>query len=54
MNCPKCHSEIPKNQINISADIAQCVNCNNVFKISENIEPKIDRHFDKNDPPIGA
>ena len=54
MNCPKCHSEIPNNQINISADIAQCVNCNNVFKISENITTKVSRLFDKNDPPAGA
>ncbi len=54
MNCPKCLSDIPQANINVATDIAQCTQCHNVFKISENISTQIDPNFDKNNPPNGA
>lgn len=61
MNCPTCKSRIPSENINISADIAQCAECGLVFKISENIgsnpkpkEEEIDPNFDISNPPSGA
>jgi hypothetical protein len=54
MNCPKCLAEVPQTHINVATDVAQCTQCHNVFKISENISAQIDPHFDKNNPPNGA
>ena len=53
MNCPKCYTEISAEKINIQADIAQCIKCNNVFKISESIGDSYDG-FDVNDTPSGT
>jgi len=54
MKCPKCNSEIHPENINIQADIAQCIKCKNIFKISENIKSFIDDGFDENDTPDGT
>lgn len=54
MKCPKCNSEIHTENINIKSDIAQCSKCNNLFKISENINSYIDDGFDENDTPNGT
>lgn len=56
MNCPQCQAVIPSHQINITSDIAQCTQCDFVFKISENIKPSsvIDSTFNRNEPPKGA
>jgi hypothetical protein len=54
MKCPKCKSEIDKVNINIQTDIAQCNNCDSIFKISDNIENYIDDGFNMNNPPDGA
>jgi hypothetical protein len=54
MNCSKCLADIPQAKINIATDIAQCTQCHNVFKISENLSAQIDPSFDKNYPPSGA
>lgn len=54
MNCPKCQADIPNSHINIVTDVAQCVNCNHIFKISENISPKEVDVFDIKNPPSGA
>ena len=51
MNCPKCQTDIPTTHINIASDIAQCPNCQNIFKISDNLGMQIDPIFDKNNPP---
>lgn len=54
MNCPKCKSEIKKESINIQSNIAQCSNCDNLFKISENIEEYLDDGFSISNVPKGA
>lgn len=54
MKCPKCDSEIKAENINIQSDIAQCVTCNTVFKISEYIDTTSDDHFNINDKPRGT
>lgn len=56
MNCPQCKADIPASQINISANIAQCTQCNYVFKISEHISASspVDNTFNRNEPPKGA
>jgi hypothetical protein len=54
MKCPKCKSEIDKVNINIQTDIAQCNNCDSIFKISDNIENYVDDGFNMNNPPDGA
>ena len=54
MNCPKCSSEIQTENINIQSDIAQCIKCKNVFKISENIEDPNDKNFSISNNPDGT
>ncbi len=54
MKCPKCHAEIHTENINIKSDIAQCSTCNNIFKISENIDSYIDDGFNIKDTPNGT
>jgi hypothetical protein len=54
MNCPNCNSEIQKENINIMTDIAQCQQCNNLFKISENLTFDFDDGFDINNNPNGT
>jgi hypothetical protein len=54
MKCPNCKSEIDKVNINIQTDIAQCNKCDNIFKISDNIENYIDDGFNINNPPDGV
>lgn len=62
MNCPTCKSRIPNENLNIAADIAQCSECDLVFKISEHLggtpsskkEEEIDPNFDISNPPKGA
>ncbi len=55
MNCPKCKSEIPGSQLNIQTDMGQCLQCNHIFKISENFgKASITTNFDMQSPPSGA
>lgn len=54
MKCPKCNSEINTENINIQSDIAQCINCNNIFKISANIDEYIDDNFNVHKTPNGT
>ncbi|MCP4178035.1 MAG: hypothetical protein GY756_09730 [bacterium] len=35
LKCPQCKKVIPTSEINISADIAKCTYCNNIYKASE-------------------
>ena len=52
MRCPKCNSEILRENINIQTDIAQCIKCDNIFKISETVGDN--DNFDINDTPKGT
>lgn len=52
MKCPKCNSEISNESINIQTDIAQCVHCNNIFKISDTIIES-NHVFNVNNTPPG-
>lgn len=54
MNCPKCKTEIRKENINIMTDVGQCQNCELIFKISENLSNDIDDGFDITMPPKGT
>lgn len=58
MQCPKCSSTIPSQSINVSTDIAQCLECNFIFRISEHVGssalPTELANFDITDPPKGA
>ena len=54
MKCPSCKSDIPKENINIKADIAHCTNCQLVFTISEITKDHIDDGFNINDRPNGT
>lgn len=54
IKCPLCETEIIADNINIQTDIACCQNCNNIFKISENLNANDDRSFDLDSPPKGA
>lgn len=54
MKCPKCSSQIQPNKININTDVAQCIECNYIFKISENIESYIDDGFNISNSPNGT
>ena len=54
MNCPKCNSEIKNENINIQSDIAQCNNCDAIFKISSNIGEYLDDNFNINNSPKGT
>lgn len=53
MKCPRCNSEIAKEQINIQKDVAQCTQCDYVFNISESLKLTRDE-FDMNDNPKGT
>jgi len=54
MKCPNCNTEVQKQNINIQADVAQCHNCDSIFKISENLDDGNADGFDLNNPPKGA
>lgn len=58
MQCPKCTTTIPPQNINVSTDIAQCPECNFIFRVSEHVGAKALpadlSSFDVTDPPKGA
>jgi hypothetical protein len=64
MKCPNCKSEIVQQDINIQADIAQCVSCSTVFIISSTFnssdnsnylfDNQIEEGFELSKPPSGA
>lgn len=54
MNCPNCNTEIIAKNINIKADIAQCHECNTIFKISSTLNETTTFDFELNNPPKGA
>ena len=54
IECPKCSSPVNSESINIQTDIAQCLQCQNIFKISLNIENLVDPKFNINKQPSGT
>lgn len=54
MKCPHCLTEVQNENININTDLAQCQSCNQIFKVSENLEDEIPESFDINNPPNGT
>lgn len=54
MKCPNCYKEVINENINIQTDVAQCQNCNNIFRISESLSVINEDDFDVNNPPQGA
>ena len=46
MKCPKCNATINTEQINVKTDIAQCISCGTLFKISENLGNDAYDNFD--------
>ncbi|MGL1889096.1 MAG: hypothetical protein OCD76_21465 [Reichenbachiella sp.] len=54
MKCPNCNTVVENQNINIHTDVAQCQNCNNIFKIAENINDNNYDGFDMNNPPNGT
>lgn len=51
MKCPKCNATLKADRINVQTDIGQCVECNSLFKISENFDHALDNNFDLNKQP---
>ena len=56
LNCPNCCQRILENNINISENICSCVNCNEVFYISEMMTQGEDVEMEKmlSNPPKGT
>lgn len=55
LNCPKCHAAIPQEKMNIQTDIAQCISCRYLFKISSEIKTTTStKMVDLSQPPSGA
>lgn len=54
MKCSNCGTEILNENINIKADIAQCHQCQHIFKISESLDSEVEDNFDLENPPNGA
>lgn len=54
IQCPKCKSIVPSDQINVSTDLAFCPNCSEGFKISESIDLGEINETVLDNPPKGA
>lgn len=53
MNCPKCHTAILSQDLNIQDNIAKCAHCENIFKASDGLA-SVDVKFNIRQPPDGA
>lgn len=53
MKCPKCNAAILRENMNIQTDIAQCIHCDYIFKISETLVNE-GEDFNINDAPSGT
>ena len=53
MICPNCHLEIEKENINVQTDVAHCLHCNSLIKLS-NIVKLIDNDFNLFNHPEGT
>jgi hypothetical protein len=56
MNCPKCKSQLRKEDINVSTDLAMCANCGHIAKLSELVITQLgeDPDFDIHNTPKGT
>jgi len=60
MNCPKCKSEISKEEINVQTDLVHCGNCGEIFSLSGQVLKSIklfntpNYEFNLSKPPKGA
>ena len=54
LSCPKCGRNIETNNINLQTDVAQCIICYEVFKISESFNTPAASNFSISSPPKGA
>jgi len=53
MKCINCGAHVPASQINIKTDLAHCLACNTVFKVSE-VVTTVDSLFDVKNNPKGT
>src|SRR5687767_8011351 len=53
MNCPKCETEIPLEDINVAQDIALCRKCAESFSFAELAQDEAIPEVDLNHPPKG-
>jgi hypothetical protein len=53
MICPNCHLEIGKENINVQTDVAHCLHCNSLLKLS-NIVKLVDNDFNLFNHPEGT
>lgn len=53
--CPKCHREIPTDDVNVATDVALCRACNLVHRFSELVQvAELEEGVDFAHPPAGA
>jgi len=52
--CPKCRSEIPLEDVNVSKDIALCRQCGRTWSYADLIEDNDTADFNSGTPPSGA
>ena len=54
--CPKCHRDIPGDQLNVAANVARCVGCNEVFPLAALVDGSEQAlaEIDLNRPPSGV
>lgn len=54
VHCPRCQSAIATSDVNVTTDVALCRKCDDVFKISEQLEVAAQPPVDLARPPSGA
>ena len=54
VSCPHCNRIVAPQDVNMEKDMAFCAACNEVFKLSENVELDASEGFDLERPPGGA
>ncbi len=52
--CPLCDTEVQDGQFNLKTDIAQCPNCENIFKLSSQLWEEWEDDFEPETPPKGV
>lgn len=52
--CPKCHVEIPLEDVNVTTDIALCRQCGQTYSFAELVQDQAALDVDTSQPPGGA
>jgi len=52
--CPKCHSEIPLEDVNVATDIALCRRCSQTWSFAELVDDERTGNFNLKSPPRGT